>query len=311
MEDIVDVGPKDQNIDLARSDVNPKKKKNITMIIIIIGVGLAAFFLFKGSGWKQAPVAAINEFDEGTIDSVLNEESNLEYALPKDNSPAFFSVPQGSYSDEQVIDLAAKIGDRHKASIDAMAKQLASDSALVMDVTAMTLLGSTKGGVITEAGIDLWFKALEKWTPMFTGVSASVAGGIAQVAAAEMDSINNATECVETTFVKKVTSDTTTTETSSYKVEVTNNSSKGFLGMNKRSSSSEVRTAIKEIMRHDTSVVEYIPHCTNWQLDPTQMAAIMVAGELALVSLYGMLTAVLKMAPRAEQFVKVAPIPAT
>lgn len=293
--------------DVQITEQKPKKKDKtlyyvIGFVIILLGFGL--YQRWSKGGWTDAATATINEFDEATIDSVLTGEGSLGYALPNDESPAFFTVPQGAYTDEQVIALVEKIGARHSEKVAALAAQLASDSAAVMDLSAVLLLGNQNGGVITEAGIDLWFKALEKWTPIFVGVSSSVASGIADVAAAQIAGINTATECVATTFVKKVAETSDQTDTNYYQVKIKNSSGRGFLGMNKKKSSSETRTSVRTLTRQDVRVVEYIPHCTNWQLDPTQFAGIMEAGTLALESLYAMLSSSLAMAPRAEQFIK-------
>lgn len=286
-----------------------KKKPNYKMIIIIGAIFIVVLAVYKrivNSGWKDAPDAAITPYDEATIDGVLNSEDQLAYALPADDSPAFFNVNSATMTDEQIAEFVAKIGDRHSEKITAIAASIQSDAASVMDLSAVLLLQNGSAGTITTAGIDLWFAALEKWTPMFVGMSDAVASGIAEVAAAQIEGINNATECVGTTFVKKVTETSDTSSTEYYKVEVGNKSGRGFLGTNKKKSSSETRTSIRTLVRNDTRAIEYVPHCTNWQLDPSRFAGIMEAGSLALESLYGMLKTVLVMAPRAEQFIKVS-----
>lgn len=296
------------NSDVTTTDVG-KKKPNYKMIIIIGAIFIVVLAVYKrivNSGWQDAPDAAITPYDEATIDGVLNSEDQLAYALPADDSPAFFNVNSATMTDEQIAEFVGKVGDRHSEKIAAIAASIQSDAASVMDLSAVLLLQNGGTGVITTAGIDLWFSALEKWTPMFVGMSEAVASGIADVAAAQIEGINNATECVGTTFVKKVTETSDTSDTTYYKVEVGNRSSRGFLGMNKKKSSSETRTSIRTLVRNDTRTIEYIPHCTNWQLDPSRFAGIMEAGSLALESLYGMLKTVLAMAPRAEQFIKVS-----
>lgn len=282
-----------------------ENKKGWTKAIIYILIIIAGYMILRnlfGSGFSHVEDAELQEFDEDTINSVLNSEHNLEYPLPADTSPVVIEVGGTDLTNKQIIEMTDAMAERYGAIAARIADKLESDVQSVFDVTV--LVAAQAKGTMTQDGLDLYFRCLEAWSTRWSADLNSVAAGIAQVAQAQIDGIDAATKCSNTILVKEVIETTEQNSTEKYTVTITNKSKGGFLGMNKRKSSTETRESIKEYSRVDNRVIRYVPVCTDWALEPTQFNAILAAGTLQTQLLYGLLGATLASAPSPVQFVR-------
>lgn len=282
-----------------------QEKKDWTKTVIYILVIIAGYLILRnlfGSGFSHVKDAELQEFDEDTINSVLNSENNLAYPLPADTSPVVIEVGGTDLTNEQIIAMTDAMSDRYGAIAARIAEKLESDVQSVFDVTL--LVAATSNGTMTQAGLDLYFRCLEAWSGRWSNDLNSVSSAIAQIAEAQIDGIDAATKCSETILVKEVIENTEQNSTERYTVTINNKSKGGFLGMNKRKSSTETRESIKEYSRVDNCIIRYVPVCVDWALDPTQFNAILAAGTLQTQLLYGLLTASLASAPSPSQFVR-------
>lgn len=254
------------------------------------------------SGFSHVEDATLSRYDEDTLASVLNGEMSEGYLLPEDTTPAVIVLDQTGYTDQEILDITAGLYDRYSVIGESIAASLETDVQSVFDLTV--IVAAQAQGTMTEAGLDLYFQAMDLWAPRFDSALKSTADAVATIAAAQVAGINNSTECTETILVKDIVEESEVTDTSSYVVELKNNSDGGFLGMNKSKSSKETRTTIMNYTRNDVRHISYVPVCIGWQLDPTQLGAIMAVGSLAVQMQYSLLSAVLAMAPKAANFVK-------
>lgn len=286
----------------------PKKKgmsgKTIAIIVIVGVVGILVVKRLLGNAFTDAPDAAITPYDEGTIEEVLNAPQDGGYLLPVDTTPTTFTISSQTYTDTQVVSMANALHDRYAAIAEVIANSLLSDAQAVFETVIILFTSDGTTGNVTQGALDLYFQVLEVWAKRFDAASLAVAEGVARVAEAQIAGINAAVECTETIFVKDVVEESTTDETTVYMVEVNNTSGRGFLGMNKKKASSETRTAIKNFTRTDVRHISYIPHCIDWQVDITQLSAILAAGSLSMQMQYGILKTVLAMAPQPKNFIK-------
>lgn len=291
--------------ELDEKGLEERKRKGWTKTVIYILVIIAGYFLLRnllGFGFKHVKDAELQEFDEDTINSVLNSENSLDYPLPADTSPVVIEVGGTDLTNEQIISMTDAMFDRYGAVAAKIAEKLETDVQGVFDVTL--IVAATAKGTMTQAGLDLYFRCLESWSSRWSNDLNSVSNAIAKIAEAQISGIDAATKCSETILVKEVIENTEQHSSEKYTVTIKNKSKGGFLGTNKRKSSSETRESIKEFSRVDNRVVRYVPVCIDWALEPTQFNAILAAGTLQSQMLYGLLTASLASAPSPSQFVK-------
>lgn len=290
---------------MSDSPKDQEEKKGWTKTIIYILVIIAGYMILRnlfGSGFSHVEDAELQEFDEDTINSVLNSENTLDYPLPADTSPVIIEVGGTDLTNAQIIEMTDAMANRYGAIATRIAAKLESDVQSVFDVTL--LVAARANGTMTQAGLDLYFRCLESWSGRWSNDLNSVSTAIAGIAAAQIQGIDAATKCSETILVKEVIETTEQNSTEQYTVTIQNSSKGGFLGMNKRKSSTETREFIKEYSRTDNRIIRYVPVCVDWALEPTQFNAILAAGTLQTQLLYGLLTASLATAPSPVQFVK-------
>lgn len=285
---------------------NPAKKNGTSWILwaVIIVVGFTVIKRLFGSTFSHIGDAQITEFDEDTISSLLESGGgDSGFLLPDDNSPVVIELPARELTDAEIVEISVSLQERYSTIAQSVADRLSSDVAGVFDTIAIVFSSAGVGGTVSQAALDLYFRALDVWAGRFDSTMAGVTEGIATIAAAQIEGINNAVECSETILVKEVQEEAQVTEDTYYTVAITNNSKGGFMGLNKRKGSSETRTTVKNFTNTSVRHIKYVPVCLDWQLDVTQLAGILAAGSLAIEMQYGLLTAVVNMAPNPEAFI--------
>lgn len=282
--------------------VSTEGKKGISTTTILIGAGaiLLLLYLFgRGRGAVgSVPDASTNAADEDAINNVLDSDLQGDYLLPADTSPVVIPGGSAEMSEQEVIALVDSISAKYSAQAEAMALNLSTTVENVLTAGVVILAEAVGTGSITEEGMDLYWSVMEVWSKRFDNAVTSVSRSIADTAAASVEGINNAVECSETILVKEVFEESTLVNKSHYSVTIKNGGTDvlmGILGSSK--SSSEVRTGAKSSMRNDVRKITYVPTCVDWQLDPTQFAAIMANTSLSTQLQYGILQAVANMAP--------------
>lgn len=286
------------------ADMSNDQKGGLSMLVWII-IAVLGFVVIKnlfGTDYSS-PDAELNEFDEDTIDSVLTADDGLPYPFPDDNTPQVIEVPGGDLTDAEVIAMTAQLYDRYSGIADRIALKLQTDAANVFDITVL-IAASGSGGVYTEKGLDLYFRALEVWAPRWANTITSIANATATIAGDLFDSVNAATHCVDTVMViSAMTQETYQTDKTSYTVQINNGSKGGFMGLSKKKSSSENRTSVRELTRLDTKAVTYTPVCQQWQLSPTELDALLATQSLANQNLSALAALELASAPNPKQFI--------
>lgn len=283
-----------------------KSGKRLSPIVWVIIIVLGFVLLRKLFGTDySSPDAELTEFDQDTIDGVLNGDGSLEYPFPNDNTPAIIEVPGGTLTDAQVIELTAQLYDRYEGVANRIAEKLQTDAANVFDLTV--IMAATAEGTMTTQGLDLYFRALEAWAPRWASTVESCASALADIAASQFDAIDAATKCVDTVMViNSISQETYQSDQTEFTVTIENGNKGGFCGLFKKKSSAETRTTIRNLTRNDVKIVQYAPVCQKWQLTPTQLDAILAAGTIQSRLVYGIMEADLAAAPNPAQFVKPA-----
>lgn len=284
-------------------EAQKKRDQKIIMWVIIAIIGIFVIRKLFKSSFSWAPDAELTEYDEDTIEGVLNGNNELGYSLPPDRSPAIIELSGTEMTDAEIVAMTNTLMDRYSGIAASIANKLGSDVRGVLDTAVIDLMMTGDEGTVSTGRLDLYFRALEVWSGRFDSAMSSVTSGIAQIAAAQIEGINNATECTETILVKEVMESSTVTEDTYYQVTLENGSKGGFAGLFKKKSSKETRTTVTNFSRNDVRHIKYVPVCVDWQLDPTQLAGILAAGTLAIQMQYGLLTAVVNMAPKAAAFI--------
>lgn len=274
------------------------------IIALIVVLGIVVFKKIFGSTFSHIKDAVLSPEDQLTLEKVLAGEAPPGALLASDKSPTQFIVNGNQYTDAQIVTLSDGIAAKYALIGASIAASLKTEAATVFDSVIILMSNSGIAGEVSEKGLDLYFRVLDVWAKRFDSATIAVANAIADIAEATLDGIDNSSECVQTVFVKNVTETSNTTDVSAYTVTIENQSSGGFLGMNKKKRSQETRESVKTLTRQDVRNISYIPHCVNWQLDVTQFAAVLASQALAVQFEYGLLSTVLAMAPKPSNFIR-------
>jgi hypothetical protein len=274
----------------------------VWLIIILVGLFLLRR-LFKSGPSIQV---SMQDADYDFLDSVVNGDLGSGYLLQDDDSPLIFTVtPTQTWTDQEVIDIVAALHAHYGTSMSHIADKLHSTSSNVFAAIGAAFLASGGGGGASQAAMDLYFQVLDYWSNMFVNAIGSVTQGVASIVAAQIDGINNAIECVEFELIKDIYETSSEAESVVGTVSLENTYNGGFLGCWENSTTSANYAAIHSLARTDSRHVSFIPLCTNWQLDPTQAAAIMAAGALGIEAQYVILETVINMAPNPHNFIQI------
>jgi hypothetical protein len=131
-----------------------------------------------------------------------------------------------------------------------------------------------------------------------------VTAAVAVATEASIAGINAAAECTETVFIKEPYDESTSNDTDSYTVAITNDSASALYGLYESKSSGETRTSVSNNIRRDVRKITFVPHCIDWQLDATQFSAIMATMSLQTQIQYGILETVVGMCPDPSAFMR-------
>lgn len=273
------------------------------VVIIILGVvAINAIKNWLTGGFEHVKDAELTEYDEDTLQGVLDGEEP-DHLLPNDVSPVIATVTGSGMSEADIIALSATLQEKYSSQLQAIVDKTALEAANIMDVTL--IMFAMEQGTVTEDRLNLYFQTLGYWLPGWLAVNDSVAREMGNVTAAAMDAINNSVECTEYSMVVGEINEVLDTNiTESYTVKINNSSKGGFLGLNKRKSSSETRESVRNFAQKHTRDIVYHALCLNQQVDPTALSAAMATQSLAMQALYGQLQVQLNMGPNPAKFVK-------
>lgn len=273
-----------------------KKKSKFPVLPIAVGVGLLLVLSNDKFNFFSPP-----DGDAALAGALTPTEINN--LLSNDNSPIAFTVPSGKQlTIEQRLSLLDQIGAKFSLEIDNIANNLATDAADVFNRLGLTLSGALPpGSVMTEKGLELYLTQLDNWSKVY-GITAAVVGNeVTKIILGAQST--DVTSCTATTFVKDVTEESTSTQQTSASVTVTATAKNGFLGIfGKRKKSESVTTAQSISTRTDYRHVAYIPHCTNYEVDPVKYNALINTTVLGFKMQMASMKAIFAAAPDPFQF---------
>lgn len=273
-----------------------KRKRKFPVLPLAMGVGL--LLLISND--------TFNFFSPPDGDAVLGEAltpAEINNLLSNDDSPIAFTVPSGNQMTmEQRLSLLDKVANKFSKEIDAIATNLATDAADVFNRLGLTLSGALPpGSTMTERGLELYLLQLDNWSKVYGTTASVVANEVTKIILGAQST--DITSCTATTFVKDVTEESTSTQQTSASVTVTATAKNGFLGIfGKKKRSESVTTAESITTRTDYRHIAYIPHCTQYEVDPVKYDALIGTTVLGFKMHMASMKAIFAAAPDPFQF---------
>lgn len=273
-----------------------KKKKGFPILPIAAGVGVLLLLSNDKFNFFTPPDG------NAVLQGALTPEE-ISNQLGSDSSPVAFTVPSGNQmSIEQRMSLVDKVGTKFNGVIDSIAASLATDAADIFNRLGLTLSGALPpGSVMTEKGLQLYLLQLENWSKIYGVTAGIVANEVTKIITGAQNT--DVTSCTATTFVKDLTEESTSTQQSAASVTVVATAKNGFLGIfGKKKKAESVTTASSISTRTDFRRVSYIPHCTNYEVDPVKYDALMNTTVLGFKMQMAQLKVIFAAAPDPIKF---------
>jgi hypothetical protein len=286
----------------AASEKEAKKKKIIKWVAIGVGVILLFLILRKlfGSMFDWGDDAVENQDAiNAAIDGLDNVDITTE--LADDDSEPFYTYTSETALTEEV---ASSIYDTYQAKVDAMAEKINVPLDEMLAVVASTLLNNmSANSVVTEKAMELYLDHLNIWLPIYMAGNDQVFNKSAELAAKLLDANVASTTCTETVFMRDVTETLDQTNSQTTTTVATNGRSGGFLGMNKKKTSTSTTTIENVSTSNSTRHVQYIPHCAGWGISESSFLANMSSYTLGLSSIYAFFQTILDACPDVRLYV--------
>lgn len=265
---------------------------------IYIGVFAAVALVILVRRRNGSSVKPVDNQEELLANALENDD--YENLLGDDTSPDYIIIPADGNT-MSVADRAAMISKIYadsKVEVDKIAAALAVSSADAMDLIAQTMLKSMEArDKLSEDGCAMYLKLVAVWTTLFATISVGASNAIGQALIGIGETLNNATQCVQTVLVKDITTESTATQQKYSTVTAEMTSWSAVFGLVKGDSATNSTVTGSITTRTDTRKVAYVPHCLSWAVDPLKVQAILAAQTLTIAAIFGQLQAVIAMCP--------------
>lgn len=264
---------------------------------ILIGAGV--LLLLSGIGGNPLPEEQILTPED--YDLLADDPDKITTLLGNDTSPVAFNVPAGQWTEEERLAIVGQITNKYTDKITRIATALEAEVSTIGN--GILLIIEQEEGVVKETSIKLYLDMLGQWSERVSSAAESCANAIAKIAETTGIAIGQANTCTQTTFIKSVTEDVRYESESWQKVKISNKGSAGIFGLFRSGKSGKTIEDFKKEVRTDHREIIYVPHCTNWQIDPAKIEALLGNSTLAMTTVYSVLRAVIKTIPDPKYFV--------
>lgn len=279
----------------------PSGGSNASKYLIIGGVGVAALLLLSRNKASVPPLTSDQKdllLQAGTSD--IKDVS----VLPLDKSPRIMSSTSSALPVETLDTALKKHYSAYENRCAAISSRLKTDAVNVFATVAILFNTLPKGQIVTTAALDGYFKVLDIWSQRFDFALETVSKAVNQILVAQIAGLSTAQKCVQWDYIKST--DVTQSNSSLKSAVVTNTgrASQGFLGIiGKSQTNSSTIVNTSSVTATIQEKVTFIPHCKQYQLDPSVVLSVLGSSSAALSVQYELLSAVMAMAPKPEAFI--------
>lgn len=243
---------------------------------IIYGAGiLAAVALLSKQGVK--PYDDISVKDKGDALKKATDPAQIGKLLSDDKSPVAFVGNDYSKDEQTLLSQIEAIGQKYSNKVDEFAKLSNVGTQAVLSKLGFTLgSGLPKGYVITEKGMELYFKSLGMWLETYVALNKA-----AFDAFAALNSLPSITTCVLHTYVKEVDESASQSTSTWFTNSVRASSFKVAFGILGGGGSSTSTTSAGSLTtRNESRRVSFIQHCEREQVDPAKYEAALASNNI-------------------------------
>lgn len=262
--------------------------------------GVGGLFLLRALT-QGSPFPEDQNLTDDDYDLLNGDPDKVGELLAQDNSPVFFTVPSGGWTAAERLAIVQSITTKYSAQIEKIALNM--DAKLDFITEGIVSLLNYPDAAYSEKAIGLFLKMHEIWSQRVADTAESCASSIAAIAVEAGIASANATTCTKTTFVKNVTEDVSYTSSEYSKVTVSNKGKSVLFGAFGSKKSSKTVETWKTELRSEHREIVFIPHCTEWAIDPVKIETILASSTMGMQMVYSLLKSVIATAPNPKYFV--------
>lgn len=283
------------------------KETSSTKKYIILGAG-ALLALVVLNRIKTPTSKVLSQSQQDVLLNAGAGDPGVLTLQPVDKSPLVFTTGNSSMELAQLENIIDGYYSSYEATCARIASKLKTDASVVFDTVAMLFGELPAGKAITVKSLTGYFQVLEIWSSRFDSALSVVSNAVGQILIAQISGLSTANKCTKWVYIRS--NEITQTESTAKSAVVTNiskvnNGLLGIIGKTKISTSETMNSST--VSQSFNEKVSFVPHCEQYQLDPIVVMSVLNSSAVSVSLQYDLLSAVLAMAPKPENFLTNVP----